>query len=294
MRLAQPRRQPKSSTGSGGGGGGGALDKTQDETVQAMSDPLLVFLQCNEGVTVALAIGEQFKGPDDTEGLTEIKVSTMADTKCAVTAPVMKPSLSSSVESPSTLLFSPASFLGKVDVSGAAVQISNPELTHDSHGHVVFAATIEKPRELMDLSWASVSEETKTTIAKSNEACKVVNFPYTSSVEEPLFITMGTEGESPIGTTTAPRGVSNVPIVECPIGGCGQSWKASLMRHHMGCLAMEKKVSLKGRERKWAYPRTTQTTAPRGCFRLFRLFRLLRFRELADWGNSASYNSFNA
>jgi hypothetical protein len=99
----------------------------------------------------------------------------------------------------------------------------------------VLAVTIEKLREFMDLSWASASEETKTTIAKSNEARKVVNFPYTSSLEEPLFIAMGTEGESPIGTTTAPRGVSNVPIVECPIGGCGQSWKASLMRHHMGC-----------------------------------------------------------
>ena len=96
----------------------------------------------------------------------------MADTKCAVAASVMKPPLSSSAESPSTLLFSPASFLGKADVSGAAVQISNPELSHDSDGHVVFAATIEKPRELMDLSWASVSEETKTTIAKSNEARK--------------------------------------------------------------------------------------------------------------------------
>ena len=130
-RAAGTAKAPaKSSTGSGGGGGGGggALDKTQDETAQAMSDPLLVFLQCNEGVTVALEICEQFKGPDGTEGLTEIKVSTMADTKCAVAASVMKPPLSSSAESPSTLLFSPASFLGKVDVSGAAVRILNPEL----------------------------------------------------------------------------------------------------------------------------------------------------------------------
>ena len=56
-RAAGSAKAPaKSSTGSGGGGGGGALVKTQDETVQAMSDPLLVFLQqCNEGVKVALA-----------------------------------------------------------------------------------------------------------------------------------------------------------------------------------------------------------------------------------------------
>jgi hypothetical protein len=73
----------------------------------------------------------------------------------------------------------------------------------------MFAVTIEKLRELMDLSWASVSEETKTAIVKSNEARKVVDFLYTSSSDEPLFIAMGTEGESLIGTTTVPRGVSN-------------------------------------------------------------------------------------
>ena len=235
MRLAQPRRQPKVAPAVAAAAAAAARStRRKTRRSRQWATPLLVFLQCNEGVAVALAIGEQFKGPDGTEGLTEIKVSEMADTKFAVAASVMKPSLSSSAESPSTLLFSPASFLGKADVSGAAVQISNPELSHDSDGHVVFAATIEKPRELMDLSWASVSEETKTTIAKSNGACKVVNFPYTTSLEEPLFIAMGTEGELLIGTTTAPRGVSNKPIMEYPIGGCGQSWKASLIRHHMG------------------------------------------------------------
>ena len=200
-------------------------EEESDDMIFAGVDPLLFFVGMRSGgVSVAVGIPESFSLHGIRSKAFQVELSALADPKSKVILNVML--MKSDPTSVDSLLFSPASSCGKIEVAGPLVRPLDPELIRNDVDKLCFKIEVRMMRGTVDLRWDSVSTSDRELIRVSH----ITGLPYLDpATAEPFFICSGTEGKQ---ERRGDVGSSKSAKVKCDI--CARDFKVSDMRQHIG------------------------------------------------------------
>jgi hypothetical protein len=202
-------------------GDGNDIGAERAAGVHAETDPILVLVGTDAGVSIVLAVAISFNSPDGSRALAAISTSELQDPRTSIHCRA----LPATQAAPGVLTFE-TSLGEEFRTTGDAVSTFNPGIRDNGAGRAEWFVEVDLLQLAMEALWSGCTRSIQKLPVLSGSSSGYHSLGLENST---MLIVSGTKNAEPAGLR--PK-VTVQEKVQCEI--CKQMWTTKMLRHHIG------------------------------------------------------------